>query len=475
MVDTLQRTPAEATFLDAHPRYAADAVRRLRGAEYARLDAQHHTYLDYTGGSLYAESQLRAHFELLSGSVFGNPHSGNPASQLMTRLAERARRAVLAFFNADPDVYEVIFTPNATGALRLVGEAYPFSCGSRFLLTADNHNSVNGIREFARRAGAQIAYAPLCPTDLRADSSALERLIARPAFDTQLFAFPAQSNFSGVQHPLEWIDFARRHGWDVLLDASAYVPTNRLDLGQWQPDFAAVSFYKMFGYPTGVGALIARKSALRKLRRPWFAGGTITFSSVCAAHDAGNGYYLTPGSAGFEDGTVNYLSLPAVEEGLRWVDGVGIGAIHARVTALADWLLAALQQLRHANGRPLVQVYGPRDMSGRGASVALNVLDADGRMWDCWRVEALANARQISLRAGCHCNPGAREVALELTQAGLARAFARKDEQSYDDFLRDIRDEVAGVVRVSLGIASTFGDVHTFVEFLREFANCRAE
>jgi len=64
-------------------------------------------------------------------------------------------------------------------------------------------------------------------------------------------------------------------GWDVLLDAEAFVPTNHLDLTAIQPDFVSVSFYKMFGYPAGVGALLVRRSALAKLKRPWFAGGTI--------------------------------------------------------------------------------------------------------------------------------------------------------------------------------------------------------
>lgn len=111
----------------------------------------------------------------------------------------------------------------------------------------------------------------------------LDRLLdgARPN-GHNLFAYPAQSNFSGVQHPLAWIPKARARGWDVLLDAAAYVPTNHLDLSEWHPDFVTVSFYKMFGYPTGVGALIARQEALRKLRRPWFAGGTITVASVQA-------------------------------------------------------------------------------------------------------------------------------------------------------------------------------------------------
>jgi len=75
-----------------------------------------------------------------------SPHSLNPTSSAMTELVERARAAVLEFFHASPEEYVAIFTPNATGALRLVAEAYPFHPGDRFLLTFDNHNSVNGIR-----------------------------------------------------------------------------------------------------------------------------------------------------------------------------------------------------------------------------------------------------------------------------------------------------------------------------------------
>ena len=77
-----------------------------------------------------------------------------------------------------------------------------------------------------------------------------------------LFAYPAQSNFSGVKHPLRWIELAHEHGYDVLLDAAAYVPSSRLDLSVVKPDFVPVSWYKALGYPTGLGCLIARREAL---------------------------------------------------------------------------------------------------------------------------------------------------------------------------------------------------------------------
>jgi len=56
-------------------------------------------------------------------------------------------------FSASPDDYCVVFTQNASGALKLVGEAYPFAPDGQYLLTFDNHNSVNGIREYARMWG----------------------------------------------------------------------------------------------------------------------------------------------------------------------------------------------------------------------------------------------------------------------------------------------------------------------------------
>ena len=301
---------ALSTFEGRYPAYAGTAVLDdMRARDYTRLDATGHVYLDYTGGALYAESQLARHRDLLAGAVFGNPHSQNVPSRGMGARVEATRAQILDFFRASPEEYEVIFTPNATGALRLVGESYPFGPGGQYLLTFDNHNSVNGIRQFARAKGASVTYVPLASADLRVSEGALGRHLEaaapvrrrfarrRPGPATgSLFAFPAQSNFSGVQHPLAWIAQAQAAGYDVLLDAAAFAPANRLDLSRWHPDYVSLSFYKIFGYPTGIGALLARKPALAKLRRPWYAGGTITFSSVRAEAAPGEGFYLTPGT-----------------------------------------------------------------------------------------------------------------------------------------------------------------------------------
>jgi molybdenum cofactor sulfurtransferase len=139
--------PGYPEFVQKYPSYdTTHDLDELRERDYSRLDRLGQIYLDYTGGGLYAESQLQAHQKVLAENIFGNPHSTNPTSQAATRLIESTRATILQFFNADPAEYTVIFTLNASGALKLVGESYPFGPGSHYLLTFDNHNSVNGIR-----------------------------------------------------------------------------------------------------------------------------------------------------------------------------------------------------------------------------------------------------------------------------------------------------------------------------------------
>lgn len=467
---TEKKKQALDAFKRAYPTYESTQVLDdLRPKEYARLDQQNQIYLDYTGGGIYAETQLRQHMELLKQGVFGNPHSKNPTSMAMTHLVEQARKYVLEYFNASPDEYVAIFTPNASGALKLVGEAYPFGPNSRFLPAFDNHNSVNGMREFARAKGAEVTYMPTVLPELRFDDEALAAELERTQPDSfNLFAYPSQSNFSGVQHSLEWIGKAQAKGWHVLLDSAAFAPSNRLDLGRWKPDFVPLSFYKMFGYPTGVGCLLARKDTLKKMQRPWFAGGTISITSV-----QGEGWhYLLDDEAGYEDGTINYLNLPAIEIGLRYLNDIGIDLIHERVTCLTGWLLEQMSALKHSNGSPIADIFGPTNTQGRGGTIAFCVDDPQGNHLDYRKVEALANRASISLRTGCFCNPGTGEIVHNLTRDEMAQAFNQPTGMSFDDFFDWARDEHnrnPSTIRISVGLATNFEDVFSFMKFLESF------
>ena len=454
-------------FLKKYPEYETSRhIDELRAADYRRIDQAEHIYLDFTGAGLYAESQVRQHQQILLENTFGNPHSTNPTSLAATRYVNSARAYVLQYFNADPAEYDVIFTANASGALKIVGEAYPFHKGDQYLLTFDNHNSVNGIREFAHSKGAQVTYIPLALPDMRVDEGMLGQFLekARPG-GNNLFAYPAQSNFSSVKHPLAWIEKAHAKGWDVLLDAAAFAPTNPLDLAKWKPDFVPLSFYKIFGYPSGLGVLLVRRQALRKLQRPWFAGGTITVASV-----QGDKHYLAEGHTAFEDGTIDFLNIPAVEIGLKHIQSIGIESIQQRVKCLTGWLLENLVAMRHASGVPLVRLYGPASTEARGGAVTVNFFNSRGQVIDHRFIEESANKVNISLRTGCFCNPGAGEVALGISRVELDVCFngpGHENRLSLDDFRLCIDGKSSGAVRISVGMITNFNDVQAFLHFAR--------
>jgi selenocysteine lyase/cysteine desulfurase len=466
-LDTPRAAPAGAAtsqlaeFICAYPGYLdTGALDELRAAEYGYLDAEGHVYLDYTGAGLPARAQLAAHAARVGGNCFGNPHSHNPTSAASTGLIDQARQAVLEHFSAPPDEYAVIFTQNASGACRLVGEAYPFGAGSRFVLTADNHNSVNGIREFARARGAVTEYVPFCSPELRVDEAAVRAALGRPRRRRGLFAFPAQSNFSGVRHQLSWISLAHEHGYDVLCDAAAYVPGARLDLSVLRPDFVPVSWYKVFGYPTGVGCLIARRTALARLWRPWFAGGTIAAASVL-----GDWHALADDEARFEDGTPSFLHIPDVQFGLSWVNGIGVDLIGARAACLIGWMLGRLAGMRHSGGQPMVQVHGPAGPRERGGTVAFSLLDRRGRAFDVRTVARDTAAAGISIRTGCFCNPGAAEAAFRLTRPAVLAA-ARSGARTEDGYREAVGLHSGGAIRASVGLASNFDDAERFLALI---------
>ena len=351
-------------------------------------------YLDYTGGNVAPESLLDDHLKFLKDGVYGNPHSNNPTSQLSGYYLNKARERVIEYFNARD--YYCVFTANASAALQIVGECYRFSNDSILLLAADNHNSVNGIREYCKNKGGSCAYCSMDQEELSIDEEYLNaRLQAYGDKKNKLFAYPAQSNASGVKHSLCWIKKAQSRGWDVLLDAAAFVPCSKLDLSDVSPEFVCLSFYKMFGYPTGIGCLLIKKSAFSKLKKPWFAGGTVSLVSVnCKNH------FLLDDVERFENGTVNYLNIPAISRGLDFIDRVGIQSINRRVKELTTFLIGRLLNLSHSNGLPLIKIYGSNDMEKRGGTVMMNFFDSNGLQYSCNAIQAEANKRLI------RCVPG---------------------------------------------------------------------
>jgi selenocysteine lyase/cysteine desulfurase len=100
--------------------------------------------------------------------------------------------------------------------------------------------------------------------------------------------------------------------------------------------------------------------------------------------------------------------------------------------------------------------------------VTLNFFDKNNNPIDIRLVEQAANEHNISLRTGCFCNPGAGEIALQISRMELAACFSQSDHVqrlTYDDFRTCIDDKASGAVRISVGMVSNFEDVQAVLKF----------
>jgi len=390
-------------------------------------------YLDYAGAALPLASQLQALARHASATVLANPHSSGPAASATAAQMEHARALVLAHFCGShaPD-WECVWTSGTTAALRLVAEVFPFGEGSTLILPESCHTSVMGMRGPAGAkgalclcAGSSRDYAELAakgaPTSARA--SHLQVLVRH-----SLAVVTAECNLTGdrtdsasIAHSLSRVSAGKdalpgtsSTRWWVLVDGAKAAATGELDMPSTGAAFCAVSFYKMFGVPTGLGALLVRRDALRLLRKDlshaYFGGGAVaaalprpirsswdvvqqshpSASALSSSSATANTTIVRPaeqpggaasssalGPARFfnppkvqvaealVDGTLHFLGISWLQHGfeeLRRVGGSRAVARHAGV--LAEELVARLASLRHATGVPVVEIYG--NWKGRG-------------------------------------------------------------------------------------------------------------
>lgn len=523
---------AFADFKQTHPSYDEAAVAAFREKEFPALDRAFtsgnrsypgHAYLDYTGGNLSPKTLIDRQAALLSNHILGNPHSRNPSSDLSSWLLYQSREAVLDYFNAKTH-YCCVFTANASASLKIVGECYPFHDQGAFVYLEDDHNSVLGIRQHAHTKGADY-HCLTVEDDLTVDKAGAKALLEGARFHdkkNKLFAFPAQSNATGMKHDLELLHLAKKAGWDTLLDAAAFVPTNQLDLGAQDPDmlpdYVCISFYKMFGLPTGVGCLLIkvhpRKSDTSPFAKLWrhkpsFAGGTVEAiacesKNLCCEDEHISdpeervNYSLHRNYQCFEDGTVNYLSIPMVQDGLAFIrerNGTDGKGIYRHVSALMTWLVGELRK-RYSHER--LRISGEDQVRQWGSTIQLKCYKANGAPFWAGNLEdhlALFNQQegqhQLSVRIGTFCNPGIDRALSrheEKDQAErLQRAMPKPEEVfEYQDpkpvpdpgqvaiaELRPERTELLnsnnnypGSLRVSLGMATNFHDLYVFLAFI---------
>jgi len=399
-------------------------------------------YLDNAGATFYSVSNIVRIFFTYLFNNYGNPHSHNLISKKTNYIIEQTRELLLKkLFNTDD--YYVIFTYNASNSIKMIGETFPFEDNSTLYYTLSNHNSVLGLRYYAKK------YKMIN------DDLILPDIINNV---NHLLVFPAECNFSGSLFNLNLINEIKQKNNNIyiLLDASKYCSTFKLDLNLYKPDFVSLSIYKIFGYPTGLGLLLVKKDSSHILNKKYYGGGTYDFNLPIL-----NKYHLIDSFIKqYEDGTLPYLSIIALNINLK-----NFNYQENKIKSLVKYCYNKLKELKHLNGTSLVKFY-LKDINDHGSIITFNLLDEKGDYYDYTDVQELANSDNIYLRIGQFCNPGATLKYLNLTETQMIENFKKGHSCSNNKFIID--SNPTGAIRISFSKRNTFRDVDKFIKFIRK-------
>lgn len=434
----------------------------------------------------------------MSASLLGNPHSDSRSSQLSTRKVEEVRKRTLEFFNADPEHFDLIFVMNATAAVKLVLEALkdvPVPQGLEKTLRGqglwlgyhlESHTSILGMRELADAGQHCFVSDDEVESWLRATSSKVEtgRYPGQTSktFQVGLFAYPGQTNINGRRLPLHWPGILRQSKYNFhqrvfsLLDAAALASTMSLDCFRdpdRSPDFTAVSFYKIFGFPDLGGLIVRKKSAHVLLQRSYFGGGTVEMAT-CSDQPWHSRKIVSIHEA-LEDGTVPFHNIVALGCALTTHDQLYISQEHVsrHTTRLTVRLYEMLSSMRHPDGEKVCEIYKDHsatygDSKTQGSIIAFNIRSDEGRWLGLSQIEKAANEHSIHLRTGTVCNPGGLAKILNLEQWELFQNYTAGIRCGCRSVL--IGHKPSGIIRVSLGAMSTISDVEIFMRFIRDLS-----
>lgn len=389
-------------------------------------------YLDSAATSQKPQAVIDAEVSFLTRSNAAVHRGAHTLAAEATELFEDARATVASFVGARPE--QLVWTSGATAGLNLVAyaignatlgrgapasERFALRAGDELVVTeSEHHANLIPWQELAARTGAVLRHIPV-RDDGTIDLDAAASVISDR---TRVVAFPHVSNVLGIVNPVaELVALAQAAGALTVLDACQSAPHLPLDLPALGVDLAVFSGHKMLG-PYAIGGLYGRADVLEALP-PFLTGGSmITTVTLDEAK------YLPPPQR-FEAGTQPVSQAIGLAAAVRYLDGVGMDAVHAHERALEARMGEGLR------GIPGIRLLGDAPGVER---VGLWAFDVDGV--HAHDVGQFLDSRGIAVRVGHHCAaPLHRRFGLTASVRASAALYNTADE--VDTFL----DAVAGV------------------------------
>ena len=234
---------------------------------------------------------------------------------------------------------EIAILENATAAWCQAFYALPLKAGDR-IITCEAEYAANYVAFLQRqkRDGLEIDVAPSDETGA-IDVAALESMITDK---TALIAITWVPTNGGLVNPAAAVGaIAKKHGVPYLLDACQAVGQMPVDVEALRCDFLSATGRKFLRGPRGTGFLYIREEWLQTLE-------PVMLDHFGAPWVERNRYSLRPDARRFENWENNYALRAGLKVACDYAMDIGLDAINARVTMLADYFRERISTLKGA-------------------------------------------------------------------------------------------------------------------------------
>jgi cysteine desulfurase/selenocysteine lyase len=347
-------------------------------------------YLDSAATSLTPEPVLRATLDYYYHYKANIGRGVYRLAQLADQRYRDAHRKVAEFIGAQEGA--TIFTKNTTESINAVACGQRLKRGDKIVTTLLEHHS--NLLPWIRLERKGVELAVIKPNEEGyLDPSDFERVVDGR---TKLVAVSHLSNVLGTIAPIKEISrICKERNAALLVDGAQSVPHMPVDVTDIGCDFLCFSGHKMLG-PTGTGVLWVKNE--ENLEPLMVGGGMVeevflNASEIKDVHSKNSGYVRKKGYEGFEAGTPDISGGIGLGAAADYLVRVGIDEVALHEMKLTSKLLKGLQEIKG------LEIYGPKDVKGRGGVVSFNV----SGLLPHEVALMLDQASDISVRSGHHC------------------------------------------------------------------------
>lgn len=174
------------------------------------------------------------------------------------------KKELAAFLQVSDE--EIIITRNATEALNIAIQGYPFKEGDEVLLNQlDYFSMIEAFRLLEKRGKIKVnAFdMPLLPAN---EDEIVEIYRQKMTDKTRVILLTHVSNINGLIVPVAKIAaMARLQGIDTITDSAHAVGQIKFNLPELESDFVGLNLHKWIGNPIGAGVLYIKKERIKEM------------------------------------------------------------------------------------------------------------------------------------------------------------------------------------------------------------------